>query len=141
MLEVENIIQREQDRKSSRGGRNSEHLSGNKKLASLEENKEAEQIYAWKIELNGGYGGFILMAKRTREDDDENDRNVKGRKDSNQVGATGESGSSSEGFVQRGKSKGKGKGERRCFMCGEEGHLKAQCPHRWYVLKTVFGSW
>ena len=39
----------------------------------------------------------------------------------------------------KGKSKGKGKG--KCHLCSDEGHYMAQCPQRWYVPKTVFGSW
>ena len=46
------------------------------------------------------------------------------------------------GKANGGKGKGsKGAESRKCFTCGEEGNLKAQCPLRWYVPKTVFGNW
>ena len=53
----------------------------------------------------------------------------------------------SKGEVQQrsGKAKGgkgsKGAESHKCFTCGEEGHLNAQCPLRGYVPKTVFGNW
>ena len=55
-----------------------------------------------------------------------------------------------EAGTETGKSKGKGakgsKGkrlnpaDRKCFLCGEEEHYKAQCSQRWYVQKSVCGS-
>ena len=148
MAEVEKIIMREKDRNQSRKDRKGEstqkdrrgeNTHGTKKLASLEEDMNSEQFYIWNQEINGGYGGFIMMAKRTRDGEDEkaDERNVRSRGEASQA----ENGAPSEPFVQRGKSKGKGKGDRKCYACGEEGHYKAQCPNRWYVPKTVFGSW
>ena len=31
--------------------------------------------------------------------------------------------------------------ERECFLCGEKGHFKAQCPQRWYVPKVQWSNW
>ena len=136
MLEVERIIEREKDRVQSRRDRQTKG-----KISALQE-EVAEDFYVWNDEANSGYGGFVLAAKRVRqgEEDEEEAQQERGVRGKVETG-TGE-------VQQRsGKAKG-GNGEgsrgaesRMCFPCGEEGHLKAQCPLRWYVPKTVFGNW
>ena len=145
MLEVEKIIQREKDRKQSRRDRKP---VADKRLAFAGEvaprcTHDEDCLYVWDHEANDGYGGFIMAAKRVREEseDDEEERQTRARTESSMPDGSQDKG--------KGKSKGKGKGAkgkgtpagRKCFLCGEEGHYKAQCPQRWYVPKTVFGSW
>ena len=136
MLEVERIIEREKDRVQSRRDRQTKG-----KISALQE-EVAEDLYVWNDEANSGYGGFVLAAKRVRqgEEDEEEaqqERSVRGKVETE----TGEVQQRS-GKAKGGKGKGsKGAESRKCFTCGEEGHLKAQCPLRWYVPKTVFGNW
>ena len=136
MLEVERIIEREKDRVQSRRDRQTKG-----KISALQE-EVAEDLYVWNDEANSGYGGFVLAAKRVRqgEEDEEEaqqERSVRGKVETE----TGEVQQRS-GKAKGGKGKGsKGAESRKCFTCGEEGHLKAECPLRWYVPKTVFGNW
>ena len=77
MIEVEEIIQREKDRKASRKDRKS---VGGKKIAFAGEgthhsNDDTQYAYIWDSSVNDGYGGFIMTTKRVREDvDEEEDR-------------------------------------------------------------------
>ena len=109
MTEVEKIITREQNRMQSRKDRKGEKAQTNKKLASLEEDLKSEQLHIWNQEINGGYGGFIMMAKRTRDGEEEKaeERSVRSRGEASRA----DGGAPAEPFVRRGKSKGKGKGE------------------------------
>ena len=84
MIEVEKIIQREKDRKASR----KDHKSvGGKKIAFAGEgthhsNDDTQCAYIGDTSVNDGYGGFIMTAKRAREDvDEEEDRQTKHRPD------------------------------------------------------------
>ena len=84
----------------------------------------------------------MLAAKRVRqgEEDEEEaqqERSVRGKVETE----TGEVQQRS-GKAKGGKGKeSQGAESRKCFACGEEGHLKAQFLLRWYVPKTVFGNW
>ena len=103
------------------------------KISALQE-EVAEYFCVWNNESNSGYGGFVLAAKRVRqgEEDEEEaqqERSVRGKVETE----TGEVQQRS-GEAKGGKGKGsKGAESRKCFTCGEEGHLEAQCPLRWYV--------
>ena len=134
MLEVERIIEREKDRVPSRRDRQTKG-----KISALQE-EVAEDLYIWKNEASSGYGGFVLAAMGVRQGEEkegQQERSVRGKV----AKETGE--------VQRRSSKdkgGKGKGREgaeshKCFTCGDDGHLQAQCPLCWYVPKTVFGNW
>ena len=84
MIEVEKIIEREKDRKASRKDRKS---VGGKKIPVAGEgthhsNDDTQYAYIWDIGANDGYGGFLMTAKRVREDvDEEEDRQTKHRPD------------------------------------------------------------
>ena len=83
----------------------------------------------------------MLAAKRVRqgeedEEEGQQERSVMGKVETE----TGEVQQRS-GKAKGGEGKGsKGPESRKCITCGEEGHLKAQCPLRWYVPKTVCGN-
>ena len=68
MIEVENIIQREKDRKAIRKDRKS---VGGKKNAFAGEgthhsNDDTQYAYIWDTSVKDGYGVFIMTAKRVR---------------------------------------------------------------------------
>ena len=44
-----------------------------------------------------------------------------------------------KGGSRKGIGKGKGKADRECFLCGQDGHFKAHCPNRWYVCRRPNG--
>ena len=136
MLEVERIIEREKDCVQSRRGR---QTMG--KISVLQE-EVAKDLYVWNNEANSGYGGFVLAAKKVRQGEEDEEEAQQQRSVRSKVETkTGEVQQRS-GKAKGGKGKGrKGAESRKCFICGEEGHLKAQCPLRWYVPKTVFGNW
>ena len=126
MLEVERIIEREKDRVQSRRDR---QTKGN--ISALQE-EDAEDLYVWNHEANSGYGGFVLAAKRVRQGEEDEEEAQQERSVRSKV-------ETETGEVQQrsGEAKGgrgsKGAESRKCFTCGEEGHLKAQCPLRWHV--------
>ena len=76
--------QREKDRKASRKDCKS---VGGKKVALAgrgihHSNDGTQYAYIWDTSVNDGYGGFIMTAKRVREDvDEEEDRQTKHRPD------------------------------------------------------------
>ena len=127
MIEVEKIIQREKDRKASRKDRKS---VGGKKIAFAGEgthhsNDDTQYAYIWDSSVNDGYGGFIMTAKRVREDiDEEEDRKTKHRPDAIPE-SSAETGKSKGKGAKGGKGKGLNPADRKCFLCGEEGHYKA----------------
>ena len=135
ILEVERIIEREKDRVQSR---RDQQTKG--KISALQE-EVAEDLNVWNHETNSGYGGFVLAPKRVRqgEEDEEEaqqERSVRGKVETG-TGEVQQRSCKAKG----GKGTGsKGAESRKCFTCGEEGHLKAQCPLRWYVPKMVFGN-
>ena len=135
MFEVERIMQREKDRVQSRRDR---QTMG--KISALQE-EVAEDLYVWNNEADSGYGGFVLSAKRVRREEDEEEaqqeRSVRSKVET-------EKGEVQQRCVTAKGGQGKGSTgaeSRKCFTCGEEGHIKAQCPLRWYVPKTVFRNW
>ena len=142
MIEVEKIIQRE-DRKASRKDRKS---VGGKKIAFAGEgthhsNDDTQYAYIWDTSVNDGYGGFIMTAKRVREDiDEEEDRQTKHRPDAIQEIST-ETGTSRGIGAKGAEGKRLNPADRKCFICGQEGHCKAQCSQIWYVPKSVLSSW
>ena len=81
MIEVEKIIQREK-RSGKRAGKIA-NLSEERRYAFAGEgthhsNDDTQYAYIWDTSVNDGYGGFIMTAKRVREDvDEEEDRQTK----------------------------------------------------------------
>ena len=88
----------------------------------------------------GTVDSYSLPRVRQGEEDEEEAQQERSVRDKVET-ETGEVQQRS-GKAEGGKGKGS-KGAESCkfFTCGEEGHLKAQCPLRWYVPKTVFGHW
>ena len=141
MIEVEKIIAREKERKLSRQDRKTTSTGRLAFTAEVgpEEREQDEEYYIWDQQANYGFGGFVAAAmKRGRDDGDD---------DPDSPGSTSEEERSAKALKGGGKGKGyKGQGktasaDRKCYLCGEGGHFKAACPQRWYVPKTVFGSW
>ena len=140
-LMTEKIIQREKDKAESRKDRK---RSGT--VAAVADggqgdcsNFEQHELFVWDHNANAGHGGFVAAAmKRSRDDDEEDaeDRLATGGPPSQSVRTddVGGKGGSREG-------KGKGKADRECFLCGQKGHFKAQCPNRWCVPETQWSSW
>ena len=108
MIEVERIIEREKDRKQSREDRKPETRSKKLGYAGQEPQQPChehyeEQMYVWDSEANYGYGGFIMAAKRVREEDDdeEGENGPKAKRERTQP-------AEQEGQGPKGKGKGKG---------------------------------
>ena len=71
MIEVEKIIEREKDRKKSRGDRKPEPTK--KKMVAFAGPTEIEDLcqVCWGPDANQGYGGYLMVAKRARDEEDE----------------------------------------------------------------------
>ena len=116
-----------------------------KKIASFGDgthhsSDDTQYAYIWDTTVNEGYGAFIMTAKRVREDvDHEEDRQTKHRPDEIQENSADTCKSKGKG-AKGGKSKGLNPDARMFFLWRRE-HAKAQRTSRWYVQKSVFGSW
>ena len=127
MIEVEKIIQIEGDRKASRKDRKS---VGGKKIAFAgkgphHSNDDTQYEYILDTSVNDGHGGSIMTTKCVREDvDEEEDRQTKHRPDAIPEACT-ETGKSKGKGAKGGKGKGLNPADRKCFLCGEEGHYDA----------------
>ena len=103
---------------------------GGKKIAFAGEgthhsNDDTQCAYIWDTSVNDGYGGFIMTAKRVRDDvDEEEDRQTKHRPGAIPEAST-ETGKSKGKGAKGGKGKGLNPADRKCFLCGEEGHYNA----------------
>ena len=73
------------------------------------------------------YGQYIAFVKRSAEDNDEENPAKRQKGKGHEVG--------------KGKGKSKGAEDRKCYNCGEPGHLARNCPRQYVPPKTVWGSW
>ena len=129
---IEKIMTREKDRTESRRdrqGRPAHSLEEQERTCPQEQHPEKPEEkpedlgYYW----DDCWGGYIAMAVKRGPDGADEPEAKRTRPEDQEKG--------------KGKSKGKGKGKGKCHICSDEGRYMAQCPQRWYVPKTVFGSW
>ena len=73
------------------------------------------------------YGQYIAFVKRSAEDNDEENPAKRQKGKGHEVG--------------KGKGKSKGAEDRKCYNCGESGHLARNFPRQYVPPKTVWGSW
>ena len=141
MLEVERIIEREKDRVQSRrdqqtnGKISALHPGGGCRRSLCMEQRSSQRVRWIRARRQESETRKKKMKKRLSRRDVQGAR-LKQRQER-----------CSKGAVKQREVKVKEAKERRVASASlvakkaEEGHLKAQCPLRWYVPKTVFGNW